>query len=64
MHTIVCIKRIVDPEIPAEQFTLDPVTKRQSFLFPDECEHEAHLALDLPYRSAYRLELRAGGQAS
>ncbi len=29
MHTIVCIKQIIDPEIPAEQFKLDPTTKRQ-----------------------------------
>jgi len=29
MHSIVCIKQIIDPEIPAEQFKLDPTTKRQ-----------------------------------
>jgi electron transfer flavoprotein beta subunit len=29
MHAIVCIKQIIDPEIPAEQFKLDPGTKRQ-----------------------------------
>ncbi len=29
MHIIVCIKQIIDPEIPAEQFTLDPSTRRQ-----------------------------------
>jgi electron transfer flavoprotein beta subunit len=29
MHTIVCIKQIIDPEIPAEQFKLDPETRRQ-----------------------------------
>jgi electron transfer flavoprotein beta subunit len=29
MHTIVCIKQIIDPEIPADQFKLDPATKRQ-----------------------------------
>ncbi len=29
MHTIVCIKQIIDPEIPADQFKLDPTTKRQ-----------------------------------
>jgi len=29
MHSIVCIKQIIDPEIPAEQFRLDPTTKRQ-----------------------------------
>lgn len=29
MHVIVCIKQIIDPEIPAEQFTLDPTTTRQ-----------------------------------
>lgn len=29
MHIIVCIKQIIDPEIPAEQFKLDPTTKRQ-----------------------------------
>src|SRR5574337_608197 len=29
MHTIVCIKQIIDPEIPADQFKLDPNTKRQ-----------------------------------
>jgi hypothetical protein len=29
MEIIVCIKQIIDPEAPAEQFTLDPATKRQ-----------------------------------
>src|SRR3972149_933086 len=29
MHIIVCIKQIIDPEIPADQFKLDPATKRQ-----------------------------------
>jgi electron transfer flavoprotein beta subunit len=29
MHTIVCIKQIIDPEIPSEQFKLDPSTHRQ-----------------------------------
>jgi len=29
MNIVVCIKQIIDPEIPAEQFTLDPDTKRQ-----------------------------------
>ena len=29
MHTIVCLKQIIDPEIPADQFKLDPVTRRQ-----------------------------------
>ena len=29
MDIIVCIKQIIDPEIPAEQFKLDPNTKRQ-----------------------------------
>lgn len=29
MNIIVCVKQIIDPEIPAEQFKLDPNTKRQ-----------------------------------
>jgi electron transfer flavoprotein beta subunit len=29
MHSIVCIKQIIDPEISAEQFRLDPDTNRQ-----------------------------------
>ena len=29
MHTLVCIKQIIDPEIPADLFRLDPTTKRQ-----------------------------------
>ena len=29
MHIVVCVKQIIDPEIPAEQFKLDPATKRQ-----------------------------------
>ncbi len=29
MNTIVCIKQIIDPEIPPEQFQLDPGTKQQ-----------------------------------
>jgi electron transfer flavoprotein beta subunit len=29
MHIIVCIKQIIDPEIPSEQFKLDPTTRRQ-----------------------------------
>jgi electron transfer flavoprotein beta subunit len=29
MNIVVCIKQIIDPEIPAEQFALDPVSKRQ-----------------------------------
>jgi electron transfer flavoprotein beta subunit len=29
MNIVVCIKQIIDPEIPAEQFKLDPSTKRQ-----------------------------------
>ncbi len=29
MNIIVCIKQIIDPEIPPEQFKLDPATKRQ-----------------------------------
>jgi electron transfer flavoprotein beta subunit len=29
MNIVVCIKQIIDPEIPAEQFKLDPNTKRQ-----------------------------------
>jgi electron transfer flavoprotein beta subunit len=30
MNVVVCIKQIIDPEIPTEQFTLDPTTKRQA----------------------------------
>jgi electron transfer flavoprotein beta subunit len=29
MNIVVCIKQIIDPEIPAEQFRLDPTTRRQ-----------------------------------
>lgn len=29
MNIVVCVKQIIDPEIPAEQFKLDPVGKRQ-----------------------------------
>jgi electron transfer flavoprotein beta subunit len=29
MHIVVCIKQIIDPEIPADQFKLDPGTMRQ-----------------------------------
>ncbi len=29
MDIVVCIKQIIDPEIPSEQFRLDPTTKRQ-----------------------------------
>jgi len=29
MNIIVCVKQIIDPEIPTEQFKLDPATKRQ-----------------------------------
>ena len=29
MNIVVCIKQIIDPEIPAEQFKLDPASKRQ-----------------------------------
>jgi electron transfer flavoprotein beta subunit len=29
MNVVVCIKQIIDPEIPAEQFKLDPASKRQ-----------------------------------
>jgi electron transfer flavoprotein beta subunit len=29
MDIVVCVKQIIDPEIPAEQFKLDPATKRQ-----------------------------------
>jgi electron transfer flavoprotein beta subunit len=29
MNTVVCIKQIIDPESPPEQFRLDPATKRQ-----------------------------------
>jgi electron transfer flavoprotein beta subunit len=29
MNIVVCIKQIIDPEIPSEQFRLDPATKRQ-----------------------------------
>jgi electron transfer flavoprotein beta subunit len=29
MHTVVCIKQIIDPEIPTDQFKLDPASKRQ-----------------------------------
>ena len=29
MNIVVCIKQIIDPEIPAEQFKLDPTSKRQ-----------------------------------
>lgn len=29
MHTIVCIKQIIDPEIPTDQFKLDPNSMRQ-----------------------------------
>ncbi len=29
MHIVVCIKQIIDPEIPTDQFKLDPATKRQ-----------------------------------
>ena len=29
MKIVVCIKQIIDPEIPTEQFKLDPVSKRQ-----------------------------------
>ncbi len=30
MNIVVCIKQIIDPEIPAEQFRLDPASKRQA----------------------------------
>lgn len=30
MKIIVCVKQVIDPEIPPEQFKLDPVTKRQA----------------------------------
>lgn len=29
MNIVVCVKQIIDPEIPAEQFKLDPATTRQ-----------------------------------
>jgi electron transfer flavoprotein beta subunit len=29
MHTVVCIKQIIDPETPPDLFRLDPTTKRQ-----------------------------------
>ncbi len=29
MHIVVCIKQIIDPEIPTDQFKLDPASKRQ-----------------------------------
>ena len=29
MHTIVSLKQFIDPEIPADQFKLDPATQRQ-----------------------------------
>ena len=29
MNIVVCVKQIIDPEIPTEQFKLDPATKRQ-----------------------------------
>ncbi len=29
MNIVVCVKQIIDPEIPTEQFKLDPVSKRQ-----------------------------------
>jgi len=29
MNVVVCIKQIIDPEIPAEQFKLDPASRRQ-----------------------------------
>jgi electron transfer flavoprotein beta subunit len=29
MKIVVCVKQIIDPEIPTEQFKLDPVSKRQ-----------------------------------
>lgn len=29
MDIVVCVKQIIDPEIPGEQFKLDPATKRQ-----------------------------------
>jgi electron transfer flavoprotein beta subunit len=29
MNIVVCIKQIIDPEIPSDQFRLDPVTRRQ-----------------------------------
>jgi electron transfer flavoprotein beta subunit len=29
MHIVVCIKQIIDPEIPTDQFKLDPGSKRQ-----------------------------------
>jgi electron transfer flavoprotein beta subunit len=29
MHIVVCVKQIIDPEIAADQFKLDPATKRQ-----------------------------------
>lgn len=29
MNIVVCVKQIIDPEIPTEQFTLDPGSKRQ-----------------------------------
>jgi electron transfer flavoprotein beta subunit len=29
MEIVVCVKQVIDPEIPGEQFKLDPATKRQ-----------------------------------
>jgi electron transfer flavoprotein beta subunit len=29
MHTVVCLKQIIDPETPPDLFRLDPATNRQ-----------------------------------
>ena len=52
MEIVVCLKEIIDPEIPASQFKIDPVTKRQlqeghALVISTYDEHALEVALKL-----------------
>ena len=62
MEIVVCLKEIIDPEIPPSQFKIDPVAKRQlqeghALVISTYDEHALEVALDVS-KAAQDVRLR------
>jgi electron transfer flavoprotein beta subunit len=67
MEIVVCIKQIIDPEIPTEQFKLDPATWRQirgglSLVISAYDQNALEVALQLQERHGGRITALCPGQ--
>ncbi len=67
MQIVVCIKQIIDPEIPIEQFRLDPVIKRQvrgglSLVISAYDQNAVEVALQLKEKSSASVTVLSVGE--